>query len=276
MKIMLQLSRYKISLMVAASCFFGFVLYSKHINFQTILATTGAFILASACSILNQIQEIETDKLMKRTSNRPLPQNKLSIKTAIIIAIIMFIIAELIFFSFNNTSLMVLSIIIIIVYNGIYTPLKTKTSLSLLLGATVGSFPPLLGWVSAGGNILSFEIITITLMFYLWQTPHFWLLAQRYQSDYKAAGIPIPTIYLPKPLSKMLTAIWLLAYISSIFIVLYFTDINFIFIQISIIFITIFISLVLLAFKRIRNIFFHIVNISIFIVVSLITLNIFI
>lgn len=95
------------------------------------------------------------------------------------------------------------------VYNGMYTPLKPRSSLALLAGALAGSLPPALGWAAAGGNPLAPLPVALTGAFLLWQGPHFWLLALRHADDYKAAGLPLPCLNWPGALFRRLLGLWL-------------------------------------------------------------------
>jgi protoheme IX farnesyltransferase len=76
-------------------------------------------------------------------------------------------------------------------YLAVYTPLKTKTTLAVPIGAFCGAFPPLIGWSLAGGHLGDYRIITLAGLLFLWQVPHFLLFQRRHADDYRRAGIPL-------------------------------------------------------------------------------------
>lgn len=210
-------------MMVAAACFFGFIIKSGVINFSVIKVVIGTFLLSSACSILNQIQEKNTDALMKRTAKRPLPENLLSKKNALIISIMLFILSFIVFKSSNNgDKLIILSLVTVFIYNGLYTPLKKITPFALLVGAIMGSFPPIFGWISGGGDFFDKEIISIAIVFFLWQTPHFWLLLDSHKQEYINAGFPTLFENMDEKNYKMLMGVWIIAFAVSLLILPFF------------------------------------------------------
>jgi len=96
----------------------------------------------------------------------------------------------------------------------VYTPLKRKTTLALPLGALCGAFPPLIGWCLAGGGPTDFRIITLAGMLYLWQIPHFWLLQERHEADYRRVGIPLYGQSFIVTGRDHLFRLWLMAFIT--------------------------------------------------------------
>lgn len=274
MKSLLQLSRIKISLTVVAATYFGAILHTQQLLFPNLVPMLiGTFSLTAGCSILNQIQEIETDALMSRTQNRPLPSKTFPIHYASILAMIFFTLTLMMFALIQNIMILLLSLIILTTYNGIYTPLKRKTSLALMIGSFVGAFPPLLGWVATGGYPFHPTILFIITLFYLWQMPHFWLLSEKYQMDYHAAGIPIPVLYLPQKLSDLLSALWQLSYALCILIVAIVLPIQHLFVQYSVIAVALLQILFFPFFYKSKNRSFHLINVSILWVVLCLTFD---
>lgn len=185
----IQLAKLRVTVFVALSAFFGYLLYDGF-NFNFYLPTFAVLFAAIASSAFNQIQERKFDKLMERTRQRPLPSNKLTNEEALIFSIF-FTLAGLFLISLTlNLLAIVLTLFSMIWYNLIYTPLKRKSALAVLPGALMGATPPLIGWVSAGGNLLDTKILFIVALFFIWQIPHFWFLSLIYNDDYKKAGYP--------------------------------------------------------------------------------------
>ena len=83
-----------------------------------------------------------------------------------------------------------LGLITVVWYNGIYTPLKRVTAFAAIPGGVVGAIPPVIGWVSGGGDPTDARIIVVAFFFFVWQVPHFWLLLMRIGGDYERAGLP--------------------------------------------------------------------------------------
>ena len=152
----------------------------------------GGILIVSSSNIFNQIIEKDLDKLMKRTKNRPLPKKEISQSLAMTIAIIFTIIGLYFMYSINLKAA-ILSAVSVFLYVAIYTPLKLITPLSVFVGAIPGAFPIMIGWVAATNN-LGVEAITLFLMQFFWQFPHFWSIGWSQSMDYEKAGFKmLPT-----------------------------------------------------------------------------------
>ncbi|HET9052595.1 MAG TPA: protoheme IX farnesyltransferase, partial [Cyclobacteriaceae bacterium] len=173
----MQLLKFRLSLLVAFSCAFGFVLASAHTNLYTLfLVFTGGFLLSGASVTINQVMERDYDKLMKRTMNRPLPTGRVSVQEAIIFAVVCFVLSIVILAVGSNLLTVILSVVSMILYCFAYTPLKRVGAIAVFVGAIPGALPPLLGWVAATGRI-SYEALLIFGIQFIWQFPHFWAIA---------------------------------------------------------------------------------------------------
>lgn len=115
-------------------------------------------------------------------------------------------------FSASGLALLLVGLGIVVVYNGVYTPLKRVTSFALLPGALVGAMPPLLGWLAAGGNPRDPVAILLYGVYVLWQVPHFWLRAQRERIHYARAGLPVPPAQFAAGRYARLLRVWYHAY----------------------------------------------------------------
>jgi heme o synthase len=96
-------------------------------------------------------------------------------------------------------------------YNGLYLFLKRTTAFAAVPGALVGAIPPVLGWCAAGGVLLDATILEVGFFFFIWQIPHFWLLAQVYGSEYEGAGFALPSRTLSSDQFRQMTSAWILA-----------------------------------------------------------------
>ena len=183
----------RLTLSVVFSSFISYFLAYSEVNFiQLFYLTIGGILIVSSSNIFNRIIEKELDKLMKRTKNRPLPKKEISQSLAMTIAII-FTIIGLYFMYSINLKVAILSAVSVFLYVALYTPLKLITPLSVFVGAIPGAFPIMIGWVAATNN-LGVEAITLFLMQFFWQFPHFWSIGWSQSMDYEKAGFKmLPT-----------------------------------------------------------------------------------
>ena len=209
--LILNLSKIKISLLVTFTALAGYVLAVGQITPRIFLLGGAIFILASGSCALNQYQEREIDRLMARTRGRPLPSGMLESSTALRIALSLILAASLVLFYGINGMAMVLGLLAIFWYNGLYTYLKRKTAFAVLPGALVGMIPPLLGWVSGGGHLFDPRIWGIAFFFFIWQVPHFWLLLLEVAKDYESAGLPSITKIFSASQINRIVFIWFLS-----------------------------------------------------------------
>ena len=171
-RIIKNLIKLRLTLSVVFSSFISYFLAYSEVNFiQLFYLTIGGILIVSSSNIFNQIIEKDLDKLMKRTKNRPLPKKEISQSLAMTIAII-FTIIGLYFMYSINLKVAILSAVSVFLYVAVYTPLKLITPLSVFVGAIPGAFPIMIGWVAATNN-LGVEAITLFLMQFFWQFPHF-------------------------------------------------------------------------------------------------------
>jgi heme o synthase len=188
------LLKFRLSALVVFSGAFGYFLapqQTAEINWVAFFAfALGSMLITGAANTINQIIEKETDKLMKRTANRPLPTNRLSVSEATTFAVVLAIIGTLLVAFSTNVFAACLGVFSLILYAFVYTPLKPKTPLAVLVGAFPGAFPPLIGWVAMTGTI-TIEAMTIFALQFIWQFPHFWAIAWVADEDYGRAGFKL-------------------------------------------------------------------------------------
>ncbi|MDC0177418.1 heme o synthase [Polaribacter sp.] len=182
-----QLTKVGLSLSVVFSSVAGYLLAIDVLNYFTLfLLAIGGFFMVGASNAFNQIIEKETDAIMKRTQNRPLPTGRMSINVALIIAISFTILGISILYSINPKTAL-FGAISIFLYTSAYTPLKSVTPLAVFVGAIPGAIPFMLGWVAAT-NEFGIEAGFLFMIQFFWQFPHFWAIGWLQYEEYKKAG----------------------------------------------------------------------------------------
>lgn len=206
-----ELCKLRISLFSAFSALTGFLLASREFRPEALVLIAGIFFLACGSSALNQYQERKTDALMPRTERRPIPSGKIEPFHALLFAIMLIFLASLTLLLTGRAAAPVLGLLAVIWYNGLYTYLKRKSAFALIPGALVGNIPPAIGWVTGGGTFCDPGLIALSVFFFLWQVPHFWLLILRYGKEYEKAGFPsLSTIFTRTQLLRIIVN-WILA-----------------------------------------------------------------
>ena len=182
-----QITKFGLSMSVMVSSVAGYLLAADTIDYKILLLLIiGGYGMVGASNIYNQIIEREPDKLMKRTKNRPLPAERMTVRTAFIIAIVLTIIGIVSLYIINPKTAM-FGAISIFLYTSAYTPLKPISPISVFVGAIPGAIPFMLGWVAAT-NHFGIEAGILFLIQFLWQFPHFWAIGWLQFDEYKKAG----------------------------------------------------------------------------------------
>lgn len=185
-----ELTKPRITFLIVATSAAGFALGSPgRLDYVAMLsALLGVALLSSGIATLNQYAERDLDGLMRRTAARPLPSGKLAPWEAFAFGAGITVLAEIYLLVLVNPLSALLGLTVIAGYLFAYTPLKTRTTLSTLVGAFPGAVPPLIGWTAARGTI-SVEGWVLFAILFLWQFPHFLAIAWMYREDYARAGI---------------------------------------------------------------------------------------
>src|SRR6195256_634907 len=186
----LELTKPRITFLIVLTSAAGFCLGSRGAVDYLLLthAMIGIALLSSGLATVNQFMERDLDALMRRTEKRPLPTGRLLPFEALWFGVGLIVAAEVFLASFVNLLTAALGLTIIAGYLLLYTPLKTRTTLSTAVGAFPGAMPPLLGWAAARGQIDVAAWVLFAILF-LWQFPHFLAIAWMYREDYGRAGI---------------------------------------------------------------------------------------
>lgn len=177
----------RLAIVVVFSSLAGYFLGVYTINwFHVFLLAIGGYFMVGASNAYNQILEKDLDALMDRTKNRPIPAGRMTVKTAFIIAAIFTILGMATLYYINPTTALFGGISIIL-YVCVYTPLKTRTPLSVFVGAFPGAIPFMMGWVAATDDF-GIEAGTLFMIQFFWQFPHFWAIGWFLYEDYKKGG----------------------------------------------------------------------------------------
>jgi len=213
----------RIAVSVAISSIVGYLLAANSVDFNLFWLSISVLLLASGSAALNQVQEWKYDSLMNRTMNRPIPVAKMTSKEGLLFSSLLLLAGLLILLleglNYSNLTPFYLGILAIIFYNVIYTPLKRITPYAALPGAFIGAIPPAIGWTFAGGDITNPQIILLSLFFFVWQIPHFWLLLIMYEEDYRRAGYPMITDRLSKFQISRISFFWILSLVMIAFLI---------------------------------------------------------
>ncbi|MFW6371935.1 MAG: protoheme IX farnesyltransferase [Bacteroidota bacterium] len=211
----LELSKVKITVAVSFTTITGYLLASKTYNLGFILPTLGIFLLACSSSVINHLQEAKTDAKMERTKQRPIPSGRISTQGAAFISVFQFAAGSFLLLFSSNLLALMLAWLALVWYNFIYTPLKKITPNAVIPGSVIGAIPPLVGWVAAGGPLLSADAWIMALFFFIWQVPHFYLLVLKYGKQYEEAGFPSLTQVYTDTQIKRIIFYWILGTVTT-------------------------------------------------------------
>jgi protoheme IX farnesyltransferase len=159
-------------------------------------AVAGTALVAGGAAVLNQVYERDTDRLMRRTRMRPLPDGRVRPEEARAFGLVLAA-AGLMLLGFGaNRTAALIALATLVVYLIVYTPMKRRSATATLIGAVPGALPPLIGWAAARGGV-SAGGWTLFAIVFVWQIPHFMALAWMYREDYGSAGFPMLPVIEP-------------------------------------------------------------------------------
>jgi len=183
-----QFTKFRLASLVVLSAALCYLFGADEINYSSLtMLIIGGFFVTAASNGFNQIIEKDLDKLMNRTSKRPLPDGRMSLTDAYIISITFGVVGLAILYIWLGLACFLLGLFALASYTFIYTPLKQNTPFAVFVGAFPGAIPPLLGYVAATGSFDIAAWLVFGIQF-LWQFPHFWAIAWVLDDDYKKAG----------------------------------------------------------------------------------------
>lgn len=178
----------RLASLVVFSAALGYLIAADSVELmQLVYLCLGGFLVTGASNGFNQVIEVELDRLMDRTKNRPLVTGKMSKSEGIIVASISALVGISMLWFLLNPLAGILGILAIFLYAAVYTPLKQITPWAVFVGAFPGAIPPMLGWVAYEGTF-GLEPGLLFAVQFVWQFPHFWAIAWKADEDYKKAG----------------------------------------------------------------------------------------
>jgi protoheme IX farnesyltransferase len=192
------LTKPEVNFLILITTFAGFYLgcsaAGRPFSFLALSNTLlGTLLVASGTATLNQYVERQFDAQMRRTSRRPLAAGRLEPAAVLAFGILLSAAGSIYLAIAAGMFASLLALLTLLSYLFLYTPLKRRTSLCVLVGAFPGAMPPLIGWAAATGR-LNMEAWLLYAILFLWQFPHFMAIAWMYREDYDRAGY----LVLPK------------------------------------------------------------------------------
>ena len=187
-----SLTKPEVNFLIAATAATGFWMGAPasfaHFPWTSLFHTLiGTVLVASGAATLNQLIELRFDAQMRRTARRPLVSRRIEPSHALWFGISLSVIGAIYLAVTTNALASLLSILTLLSYLFLYTPLKRKTPLCTFIGALPGAAPPLIGWAAARG-CLDINAWLLFAIVFLWQFPHFMAIAWMYRDDYARAG----------------------------------------------------------------------------------------
>ena len=203
-----SLTRPEVNFLIAVTAAAGFWMGAlapfAHFPWMSLAHTiVGTVLVASGAAALNQLIELRFDAQMRRTARRPLVSRRIEPSHALWFGIAVSVIGAIYLAVTTNALAALLSILTLVGYLFLYTPLKRKSPLCTLIGALPGAAPPLIGWAAARGRLDANAWLLFAIVF-LWQFPHFMAIAWMYREDYARAGY----VVLPADKSKDQFVAW--------------------------------------------------------------------
>jgi len=231
-----ELTKPGITLMVLASMLVGFIVGSAG-SFDYLImihAVIGTFLISSGTAAHNQFIERHLDKLMNRTSKRPIPSERIPAENASVFAITLIIAGFLYLLLMVNFVAGLVSAITTAMYLGIYTPMKRRTFFNVIIGSIPGALPPIGGWAAATGAVDSPVAWLLFGIVFLWQIPHVLAIAWLCNDDYTNAGFRmLPDRDENGFKTSTISLICLVALLPVVTTLFYFADTNLLFLIVS-------------------------------------------
>jgi heme o synthase len=194
---LMVLTKVRLNVFVLITTLFGYLLASRFYSnvwivdfwvlFHTLLGTTAA---AFASATFNQLMEVEEDRKMKRTENRPLPSSRIPAGSAFLLGWVLAGFGVVHLANMANAAAAMLASATLLIYVFVYTPMKRKSSMNTLVGAIPGALPPMIGWAAVSGDSHWWAIPSWFLfaLLFFWQLPHFVAINWICREDYESAG----------------------------------------------------------------------------------------
>lgn len=191
-----QLTKPGITMSVLVSMLVGFILGSgANIDFVILIhALIGTYLIAAGTGAHNQFMERVSDRLMKRTSKRPMPDHRVDSRSGMIFSLTLIFSGLFYLILLVNPVAGAVSFLTALIYLGVYTPMKKVSPVNIAIGAIPGALPPVGGWAAATGNLAEPGMWLLFGIMFFWQVPHVLSIAWLCKDDYSSAGLKM----LPK------------------------------------------------------------------------------
>lgn len=212
---LLELTKLRIS---AASTFTGatgYLAFRHGLDGGLFTSLAGTLLLAMASSALNEVQEHDLDALMERTRHRPIPRGAVNPSAATFFAVLLALAGFSLLLWLHGWTPALLGLLALVWYNGFYTPLKRVSAFAVVPGSLIGALPPAIGWTAAGGLLSDPAILALGFLLFIWQVPHFWLLALMHRKGYETAGFPTLSTHFRESQILRLVFIWTVAAVTA-------------------------------------------------------------
>jgi protoheme IX farnesyltransferase len=192
------LAKPRLNMLVVASALAGYAMADgEPLGFVRVCGLLlGTGLVAGGASAFNQVIERDLDALMRRTRGRPLPGHRLQPLEGLLFGSAMTLAGLLLIVASGNLLAAAVALTTLVTYVAIYTPLKTRTSFSTVIGAIPGALPPIIGWAAIAGEV-PLKAWTLFGIMFLWQLPHFLAIAWMYRDDYARAGFRMLPVIEP-------------------------------------------------------------------------------
>ena len=190
----LELTKPRLSLLSVLTALVGYFAARPEVDAVKIVCMIiGTSLAAGGVAALNQWMEVDTDALMKRTADRPIPTGKVPTGSAFVLGMLMCIAALFLLFAKVHMLAAMFTLFTIVSYLCWYTPAKRWSRWSTEIGAIAGAFPPLIGWSAGEGRVTTLGWILFGILFF-WQIPHFMAIAWTYRRDYSTVHFPMLSV----------------------------------------------------------------------------------
>ncbi len=218
-----RLTKPMLSLWIAGVALTSWVIARQSLGGNGLAFTLLVLLLAAACATFNNVQDRDIDGLSPRTRRRPLPSGEITALHAVAQGVLLITVAVLgIALLTSDWMTPALAVVSAGLYNGLYTPLKRRSLLSIVPGAAAGAMPALLGWVAAGGDLTSPSPWYLSTMLVVWQLPHIWLLHLQLNGEPSCSHLPTMLHRIPAVQLQRLSALGILSFTALVLVMPYF------------------------------------------------------
>lgn len=206
--ILLELIKFRVTAAVALTAAFGFLLVRPGLSLDFVGVFLALWLQAAGGACLNHWQEQDTDALMERTRNRPLPGGRVRSGFVLALGAGLLLAGSLLFALRWGWPPMLAGLGSFASYNLLYTPMKRRSHLAVLPGSLSGALPPVAGWLAAGGTLDQPLIWFVAAFLFIWQFPHFWILLLLLGEEYHRAGLRTLASHLGAAQLRRLSRNW--------------------------------------------------------------------